>query len=269
MNGTMELRQQVESLNWVHTIDLGDGIVTPGLWKPSPVIMRCMDQVDFQGKRVLDIGCWDGLWSFEAERRGAAEVIATDENSQRLFNEQPTFKLAHQVLQSSVKYFPDVSVYDVEKLDRKDFDVILFCGVYYHLKDPLLALARLRRLLKPGGVILVEGEVIHDLVNSYGRFYYHEQYVKDPSNWWVPTVACLREWVECTYLEIKHEENLLPLQSLPVPGLYRRMKSAVKVMLNYPTPPPVFSRHCLVAQAVERDDKGYMYPDDLLSAFNR
>src|SRR5262245_19550631 len=74
-----DLRRRVAALKWVHSIDLGGGVVTPGAWgPPAPQIVRALDSIDFRGRRVLDIGCWDGLWSFEAERRGAAEVYATD-----------------------------------------------------------------------------------------------------------------------------------------------------------------------------------------------
>src|SRR6266496_2065088 len=90
MDGNL-LRERVHSLDWVHTIDLGQGLVTPGAWPPSPLIRKAFDSLDFVGKRVLDVGCWDGLWSFEAERRGAGEVYATDCVSQRPHREQPTF----------------------------------------------------------------------------------------------------------------------------------------------------------------------------------
>jgi tRNA (mo5U34)-methyltransferase len=80
----------MNSLNWYHKIELVDGHVIPGresdrLWSP---IKREMRRVDFRGKRVLDIGTWDGLWSFEAESLGASSVLATDINTQRSFADQ-------------------------------------------------------------------------------------------------------------------------------------------------------------------------------------
>src|SRR3954467_981696 len=125
-----DLLERVQALSWVHAIDLGNGIVTPGMWGlPSATIMRAFNTIDFRGKKVLDIGCWDGLWSFEAERRGAAEVWATDLVAHRHGDGQATFRLAHALLGSRARYVPDLSVYDVARLGVRDFDVVLFCGV--------------------------------------------------------------------------------------------------------------------------------------------
>jgi tRNA (mo5U34)-methyltransferase len=65
------IREEVEQLKWVHRIDLGNGIITPGQWPRNPLISAAFSDIDFSGKKVLDIGCWDGLWAFEAERQGA------------------------------------------------------------------------------------------------------------------------------------------------------------------------------------------------------
>ncbi len=203
-----ELKKLVHQFNWVHSIDLGDGIVTPGEWGlGNPRIKQALDEIPLQGKKVLDIGCWDGLNTFLAEQRGASEVFATDLISQRSFPEQPTFQLAHAVLKSSAKYFPELSVYDVEQLGVHDFDVVLFAGVYYHLKDPLRALTCLRRVMKDGGLILVEGAVLRRR-GCFARFYYKDPFRRDYSNWWVPTAECLRQWVSCSFFEIVKEYKL-------------------------------------------------------------
>src|SRR3954470_4393817 len=154
------LLEQVNKCFWYHSIDLGNGIVTPGICgPPNREIMSIYDTLDFRGKKVLDIGCWDGLWSFEAEKRGATTVVATDLNTQRWPPDgHLTFMLAHEALASKAIYRPDVSVYDVPRtFPQRDFDVVFFCGMYYHLRDPLLALSRLRQAMKPGGVLAVEG----------------------------------------------------------------------------------------------------------------
>lgn len=77
---TSELINQAMKLKWYHKIDLADGFVTPGynyehLWNP---IRKEMDSVDYKDKTVLDLGSWDGMWAFEAEKRGAKEVWASD-----------------------------------------------------------------------------------------------------------------------------------------------------------------------------------------------
>jgi tRNA (mo5U34)-methyltransferase len=243
-----ELLEQVKKLHWAHTIDLGNGVVTPGQWgNHNPVLWKAIEDIDFRGKKVLDIGCWDGLWSFEAEKRGAAEVYATDLITHRN-NQHRTFEFAHHVLNSKAKYHPRLSVYDVESLGVTDFDVVIFAGVYYHLKDPVRALCTLRRVMKEGAILIVEGAVI-DLDRSepeatipavnpqgrlrhhlrkllrldtpppaappqssipndcFARFYYRNAFVFDNSNWWVPTIPCLRQWVECNFFEIDRDHG--------------------------------------------------------------
>ncbi len=201
-----DLIEQAKTRWWFHTIDLGDGHLTPGPQHAQvDHIRRAFLDVDFTGKKVLDIGCWDGLWSFEAEKRGAAEVYSTDLISQR--DEDVTnYQLAHAILNSRARYFPSVSVYDVHQLGATDFDVVIYMGVFYHIKDPLLALARLRQVTKVGGLIIVEGEVIKS-DDCFAKFYYHEDYAQSASNWWVPSIPCLRQWVECSSFRIEGEST--------------------------------------------------------------
>jgi 2-polyprenyl-3-methyl-5-hydroxy-6-metoxy-1,4-benzoquinol methylase len=143
----------MNSLKWYHKIELVGGRVTPGcesdhLWSP---IKREMHRVDFRGKRVLDIGTWDGLWSFEAEGPGASSVLATDINTQRSFTDQgpATFEFAKRIRGSKVEY-KEVSVHNLDSLEQQ-FDIVVFFGVLYHLRFPLLGLARIRNVLKDGG----------------------------------------------------------------------------------------------------------------------
>jgi tRNA (mo5U34)-methyltransferase len=258
------VRQEVEGLEWVHTIDLGNSIVTRGIWgPPNALILQAFTDVDFTGKKVLDIGCWDGLWSFEAERRGAKEIYATDCVSQRWGRHQPTFSLAHKALNSRCKYLPDISVYDVrEKLSVRDFDIVIFCGVYYHLKNPLLAFARLREVMKNGGVLIVEGAVIDNADECYARFFYRQCLHQDKSNWWIPTIPCLREWVQCSFFDVLKEYG----ESRRV-----RVRSMIKDKIQYLSgnrKPGRVIRYGLTAQAVCRVDPNYLYPDEDLKQFD-
>jgi tRNA (mo5U34)-methyltransferase len=262
-----QIKKQVLTLSWVHSIDLGQGLVTPGQWgKPSPLIMKAFDDMDFSGKKVLDVGCWDGLWSFEAEKRGAASVYATDDISQRSHKEQSTFLLAHKALRSKVSYHPNISVYDIENIGPQDFDIVLFCGVYYHLRHPLLALAKLRRMMKRGGMILVEGDVLYGPSEPYAKYFYGASRVGDPSVWWVPTISCLRQWVESSYLEILTEYPLVNPEKLP---LIKRAKMKVKKLLSIQSE-FIFgiSRYAILARSVRRKDPDYLFPDDDLRDYN-
>ena len=73
-----ELKQEVEKIEWWHKIDLGNGIITPGKVNTFEKLKRIGLPDDLTGKSVLDIGAWDGFYSFEAERRGASRVVAID-----------------------------------------------------------------------------------------------------------------------------------------------------------------------------------------------
>jgi tRNA (mo5U34)-methyltransferase len=266
MSSTANLAEQVQSLHWAHTIDLGSGLTTPGIWPPSPLILRALNDIDFSQKKVLDIGCWDGLWSFEAERRGAAEVYATDDVTQRPFREQPTFQLAHRILNSRVRYYPELSVYDVAELGVRDFDIVLFCGVYYHLKDPLLALSRLRQVMREDAILVVEGEALVGTDLPLARFFYRDRHCGDPSNWWVPTVACLREWVECSCFAV--ERDYSPQASWIRPGAWRnRARVLARRLLGTRIERLTPQRYCLAARAVARPDNGYIYRDPELDRY--
>jgi tRNA (mo5U34)-methyltransferase len=236
-----ELLAIAGQLSWVHNVDLGGGYVTDGAWGDgNPEINRALADVDFVGKRVLDIGCWDGRYSFEAERRGAREVHATDLISQRAFSAHPTFEIARAARRSHAVYHPDLSVYDVEKLEIDDFDVVIFAGVYYHLKDPLLAFSTLRRVMRAGGTILVEG-AINTQPGCSASFYYREPYCGDHSNWWIPTVECLRQWIACSRFDIVREYDRWGHVDNP--------------------------RHTVIADAVKGPDSLYSVPDERLARF--
>jgi tRNA (mo5U34)-methyltransferase len=259
------IMEQVRSVKWMHSIDLGNGITTPGEWRrQTKGIWDALEQIDFYGKKVLDIGCWDGLWSFEAERRGAAQVYATDLLSQRHLQETPAFRVAHRILNSKVIYDPNMSVFDVAKLKITDFDVVLFCGIYYHLKEPLLALAKLRTVMKEGAKIIVEGEVHNNLEKPMASFFYRERYVpQDPSNWWVPNIRCLKEWGECCFFDVESEFGEKPL---PDQTAYRKVRRYLRRSLGREEPVHT-SRYTLLAKAVRRKDNGYAFPDPDLHPF--
>ena len=128
---------KLQKLGWYHSIELPDGKVIPGLLTLEQLktrIARYPIPQDLRGKRVLDIGAWDGWFSFEMERRGAT-VVAVDSARQE------TLSQAKKLLNSKVEYV----VEDVCYLTPREigyFDIVLFFGVLYHLKHPLLALER-------------------------------------------------------------------------------------------------------------------------------
>ena len=269
-----ELIAEVDRHSWLYTIDLGDGVQTKGLFGPPHVHIReALDTIDLRGKKVLDVGCWEGHWSFEIERRGAAEIFATDylvgdprahtDAQGRI--ELPTFRLAHSILESRVQYYPTTSVYHIDQLGERDFDVIVFCGVYYHLKHPLVAFSKLRTLLARGGTMIVEGPVVLGVSDASARFFYHELLGDDPTNWWVPSVPCLRQWIECSYLE-RLTEHGPAYRYDREKALWREAHDAAM-----PAEPATeeIARYAVVTRAVERRDPKYALPDEDLQRFWR
>ena len=113
------LQAEVDSRTWFHTIDLGNGVRTPGQ-KDTPTEVGIMQLPDMTGRSVLDIGAYDGFYSFESERRGAARVVAADSWSWNWpgSDARRNFDLAHEVLSSSVET-KTVLVEDVSARDRR------------------------------------------------------------------------------------------------------------------------------------------------------
>lgn len=217
-----DLAEQIEAISWYHSIDLGGGVVTPG--NPPDVQMVARGLCDVRGKEVLDIGAWDGYWSFLAERRGAARVVAMDhyawsvDFASRLeyweaceqkgetpdhrldFTEfwrsenlpgRAGFDLARRTLGSSVE--PVVADFmTVDPAAIGQFDVVMFLGVLYHLREPLTALERVFGLTR--GVAVIETEAISILGMpraSLVEFHDGGGLRGDYTNWFVPTETAL------------------------------------------------------------------------------
>jgi tRNA (mo5U34)-methyltransferase len=205
---------------WWHSIDLGEGVVTPGR-KPvdAEAELASLQLPDLRGKTVLDIGAWDGFYSFAAERLGAKRVVALDHRvwsidrdaleayraerrRRRLPVERPEgqpavwrpdtlpgkrgFDLAHAVLESRVEpVVADFMTVDLDELGT--FDVVLFLGVLYHLRHPLLALERVARVTRDVAVIETEAAVVPGAENRALCEFIAGEYKRDPTNWWLPT----------------------------------------------------------------------------------
>jgi tRNA (mo5U34)-methyltransferase len=188
------LRARVEALRWYHTIDLGEGVVTKGV-DNTPLRLASLDfPASLAGRSVLDIGAWDGFFSFEAERRGASRVVACDSYSWHGLgwgtgNGKAGFALAREALGSRVEDL-DLDVMDLSPERVGTFDVVLFLGVLYHLRHPLLALERV-------GSVTRELLVIETVVDMVGfdrpaaAFYPDRELNGDPTNWWGPNIPAV------------------------------------------------------------------------------
>src|SRR5271157_637235 len=141
-----DLRKAVNAIRWAHRIDLGQGVVTPGAWNTPEVLSRLQLPEDLSGQTVLDVGCWDGFYSFAAEQRGAERVLATDSFIWQAGHKEG-FLLARRALQSKVDE-AEIDVMDLSPERVGRFDMVLLLGVLYHMKHPMLALERVASVTK-------------------------------------------------------------------------------------------------------------------------
>lgn len=189
-----DLLQRVNQLHWYHIMDLGQGVVTPGWYDPvgSEHVARFTVPRDLRGLSVLDVGCWDGAWSFEAKRRGAERVLATD----KFMWTQPGWgKQAFSLARDALNLDVEDQMIDVLELSNDlvgQFDVVLFFGVLYHMRHPVLALERLRDVTRPGGLAIVETHCdLLDITEPALAFYPGGALLGDETNWFGPNPAAL------------------------------------------------------------------------------
>ncbi len=190
-----DLRARVDALRWYHTLDLGAGIITRGVDDTPQRLARLDIPASLDGLTVLDIGAWDGFFSFECERRGA-RVTATDHYSWHGsgWGTKAGFQLARAALSSRVNDI-DIDVMDLSPERVGTFDVVLLLGVLYHLRHPLLALERVASVTRRTLVL----ETVVDMV-GVGRpamaFYPGRELNGDPTNWWGPNIPAVHGMLE-------------------------------------------------------------------------
>lgn len=183
-----ELNEAVRQINWRHRIDLGHGITTPGNDRTLERLRHLGLPESLEGKTVLDIGAWDGFYSFESERRGAERVVALDRWGEGVVRKEG-FNLARRTLGSRVEDI-DLDVLDILPERLGTFDVVLFLGVLYHLRHPMLALERIRGIT--GELLILESHV--DGISRRRpvmTFYPGSELNSDPTNWWGPNPGAL------------------------------------------------------------------------------
>src|SRR3954466_11995042 len=163
-----ELRETVARYPWYHTLDLGQGVKTPGMFDHAPVLQHYPLPADLSGKRCLDVATMDGFWAFEMERRGAASVTALDlEDPSQLDwpaslraqhdksmdeTKAERFALAKTALGSNVERVL-MSAYDLSpELGTFDF---VFCGdLLLHIKDPITPVENIRSVCTGSALIV-------------------------------------------------------------------------------------------------------------------
>ncbi|MFL6796490.1 MAG: TIGR04290 family methyltransferase [Xanthobacteraceae bacterium] len=203
-----DIRSRVQALGpWFHNLDLGGVRTAPTHFLgdyPMVKWRRFADAIasDLSGRSVLDIGCNAGFYSMEMKRRGAARVLGVDSDDGYLAQA----RFAAEVNELDIE-FRKLSVYDVGRLGEK-FDIVLFLGVLYHLRHPLLALDLIHEHVA-GDLLLFQSmqrgsNAIEPLQQDYEFWqtehfdragypklhFVEHSYADDWTNWWIPNRAC-------------------------------------------------------------------------------
>ncbi|GAB4317167.1 MAG: TIGR04290 family methyltransferase [Geminocystis sp.] len=199
---------------WHHYMDFGAGVETK-TGKEGRFCKKFQNWIlsgipqDLTGKTVLDIGAWDGFYSFSAEKRGAKRVLATDsfiweqrqlygldDNFWRDFGAgKQGFELARKMFNSQVEdYNIDVLDFNPEKIGT--FDVVFFLGVLYHMKYPLYALEKVRSVTKELLILETHISLFFSLFPvPLMRFYPTNELSKDVTNWTGANIALVKSWL--------------------------------------------------------------------------
>jgi tRNA (mo5U34)-methyltransferase len=204
-----DIQRQVDALGpWFHNLDLQGVRTAPQHFLgdyPTVKWRRFADAIpaDLTGRSVLDIGCNAGFYAMEMKRRGATRVLGLDTQDEYLAQA----RFASKVNELEIE-FRKMSVYDIGTLDER-FDVVVFMGVLYHLRHPLLALDLIHdhaakdlmifQSMQRGSAEIERLESNYDFWTaelfdrpSYPKMHFVEhRYADDPTNWWIPNRACV------------------------------------------------------------------------------
>jgi tRNA (mo5U34)-methyltransferase len=222
-----DARAEIESNPlWYHTLELAPGAVTPGWFDLRSVIDK-LPWPDVSGKRCLDVGTYDGQLAFELERRGAREVIATDIDDHDRWDWPPNirargvemleaaagekgagFRIAKRLLGSAVERRA-MSVYELDPAELGDFDVVVCGSLLLHLRDPLRALAAIRRVCRPDARFLSADEVELRLTVLHSRRPVARLDGRsDRLHWWLPNAAAHRQMLCASGFELGRSSGL-------------------------------------------------------------
>jgi len=264
MTHSNELQHRIDSVYWYHEFEFPNGLIARSKM-PDVVLHRRvwshirqqLDQIDFRGKTVLDLGCWDGYWSFYAEQRGAKRVLATDDVSQN-WARSSGLLLAKELFGSNIETNLDVSVYDLEKLGET-FDIVLCLGIYYHLVDPFYAFAQVRHCCHSESLAIFEGDGFHSWRQEYLRYDLSDH----AKPIFVPTRSVLRQMLQAAYFEIVSESSLRSASRRRLMALL----DAVKCIASFVPAPS--DRFVTVSRAVNSENRLHHYPPPFgLSAYD-
>jgi tRNA (mo5U34)-methyltransferase len=190
-------REAIAGIHWWHTIDLGDGVVTPGKDNSPAKLKRLQMPANMAGKSFLDIGAWDGFFSFEAEKRGSTNVLATDKFvwEGNLLPVMPRcskegFLTARDLLNSKVRDM-NIDPFEMTPENLGLWDVVLLAGVIYHVKHPWLLIEKMAAVTRE--MLILETETDCNLMRRPAIALYRKgELGGDDTNWCGPNIPALK-----------------------------------------------------------------------------
>ncbi len=198
MSMNPEQLKEMNEIKWWHKIEL-DGATTNGPDASKSKLQAIQMPEDLTGKSVIDVGAWDGFFSFEAERRGA-KVLAIDtvmwqEEHKTFTTKKAGFNFARKMLNSKVED-KETEVMDLSK-DVGEFDLVLCLGILYHMKDPFGMCREMFDITKEGGMLILETHCDALEETKPGMIFYPtNEWNNDPTNWWGPNIKCVQEMLK-------------------------------------------------------------------------
>jgi tRNA (mo5U34)-methyltransferase len=203
-------------MDWWHAIDLPDGSVTPGGWDLRGTAQR-IPWPDLKGKRCLDVGTADGFWAFELERRGAAEVVATDLPSPFQARARERFEHARAALGSAVRY-EERDVFELEG----EWDVVFMGFVLQMVRDPVGGLQHVRSVCR-GHLLLLDtvSRPLAFLPAPLARLDARH----DGREWFVFNPRGMRKAVELAGWTVEEQTGILRDEAGPLPEAQRAARS--------------------------------------------
>jgi tRNA (mo5U34)-methyltransferase len=247
-----EIERRVRELgDWFHNLDLGGVRTAPAHFLgdyPQTKYRRFEHAIpkDLTGATVLDVGCNAGFYSIEMKRRGAARVVGIDSDDRYLAQA----RFAAEVVGAEIE-FRNLDVYRVAELGER-FDLVIFMGVLYHLRHPLLALDLLHEYavgdrmlfqsMQRGGTAIdrlapdypFAEESIFERPGYPKAFFVEQRYAGDPTNWWVPNQACAEAMLRAAGFAI---------EAHPEPEVYlcrrRELDDEARLLRALPPIPPI------------------------------
>jgi SAM-dependent methyltransferase len=186
---------------------------------------------DLTGKSVLDVGAADGYFSFAAERMGASRVVALDTGAWRQPGGKDRFDTARIELSSQVEEL-ELDLLDISPETTGQFDVVLFLGILYHTRHPLLALERVASVTKE--LLVVETLIDMTFMRSPAAAFYPAEMLHDETNWWGPNRAAVLGMLHAVGFKRVVPFQLRRLSATHILGLPARAKIAGELMHSTP-----------------------------------